>query len=115
MIKDRITKGGYIWIKAKNHPHADKNGYYMEHRLVVERYLQRFLKTEEVVHHLDGNKSDNELDNLMLFSTQKAHASFHTKMKRMGYLTNPMKKQIMNRWDEFIGPNKTRSVAMGQG
>lgn len=42
----------YISVKVPNHPFADKRGKYPVHRLVVESYLGRYLKPEEVVHHI---------------------------------------------------------------
>ena len=48
-----------------------------EHRLVMENRLGRELSSKEVVHHIDGDKSNNEIDNLMLFPTKKAHTKFH--------------------------------------
>lgn len=47
------------------------------HRLVVERVLGRELLTTETVHHINGNPSDNRLDNLILFSSQSAHMLYH--------------------------------------
>ena len=102
-VKD---KKGYVYLKCPGHPFADKSGLYPEHRLVVERYIQRFLKPTEVVHHLNGEKDDNAIDNLMIFNTNKAHMSFHTKMKKMQYLTTPMKMQILNRWNDYVPKEK---------
>lgn len=50
-----------------------------EHRVVAELMLGRALKPGEVVHHIDGNKRNNNPDNLMVFSSQKEHAAFHAK------------------------------------
>lgn len=45
---------------------ADKEGVIMEHRLVMARSLGRPLIASETVHHIDGNRSNNVIDNLQL-------------------------------------------------
>ena len=68
---------GYIQIQAKNHPSATKEGYVLEHRLVMERVLGRFLLESEVVHHIDGNRKNNSPENLMVFSSGADHLRYH--------------------------------------
>lgn len=95
----KITKMGYVMISVPNHPFA-KNNYVYEHRLNIEKKLGRYLKKSEVIHHIDEDKSNNEIDNLMPFKTQKLHAKFHTKIRQFG-ITQPIKTQIKNRWNEY--------------
>lgn len=68
---------GYVRVHSPNHPSADNQGYVFEHRLVIEKHIGRFLKKTEVVHHVNKIHSDNRLENLMLFESQKAHLNFH--------------------------------------
>ena len=72
MFKD--TRG-YILVYCPTHPNAMKDGYIAEHRLVMSNHIRRPLKKEERVHHINNNKSDNRLENLQLFSTEKEHLS----------------------------------------
>lgn len=75
----RLLREGYIYVLVKNHPFATKfcNSYYVrEQRLVMEKHLGRFLKRTEVVHHIDGNKLNNLIENLQLM-TNSEHARFH--------------------------------------
>jgi hypothetical protein len=60
------TREGYIIIKFPEHPHAKPNGYIYEHRLVMEVFIGRFLEKDEHVHHINGIRSDNRIENLSL-------------------------------------------------
>ena len=51
------------------------------HRWVVENHLGRKLKKGEVVHHLNGNKLDNDFSNLMVFESQYEHYQWHFDQK----------------------------------
>lgn len=74
-IKSR--KDGYIMEYQKDHPSRNgRPGYVLQHRLVMERHLGRFLSDDEVVHHVNENPSDNRIDNLQVM-TQSEHAALH--------------------------------------
>jgi len=60
------TSGGYVRKHAPEHPNADKYGNVLEHRLVMEAHLDRLLGPKEVVHHINGKRDDNRLENLQL-------------------------------------------------
>lgn len=63
----RITdQFGYIHIKDKQHPNADKRGYVPEHRQVMSEFIKRPIAADEVVHHVNGVVTDNRLENLEL-------------------------------------------------
>ena len=49
------------------------------HRIVAEEKIGRLLKSGEVVHHIDGNKRNNNPENLMVFASQKEHTEWHAK------------------------------------
>lgn len=73
-----VDKNGYILVYSPDHPGVRKMGsrsgrYVLEHRLVMEAHLGRFLSREEVVHHRNGNKQDNRIENLELFSRNSEH------------------------------------------
>lgn len=69
---------GYIKVYVPNHPYATKDGYVMEHILVMEKHIGRYITRDEVVHHKNKIRDDNRLENLELM-TFKEHARFHTK------------------------------------
>lgn len=73
---------GYIVRLTSNHPFADKRGYVLEHRLVMEQHLGRFLTENEVIHHKDGVRDNNELSNLQLMDDQRSHAEIEMTGKR---------------------------------
>ena len=78
----------YILIKGRG-----------EHLIVLEKFIGRRLKKAERVHHLDLNKKNNKISNLMLFKNDKEHISFHNKIRQFG-MTNPIRRQIKNRWQK---------------
>lgn len=69
----RVSRDGYIYIYMPDHPNAIKAGYVLEHRLVMESHIGRILDKKEVVHHKDQDSSNNQIDNLELFSSNAEH------------------------------------------
>lgn len=64
---------GYIRIPTV--PGSD--AYVYEHRLIMERIIGRKLKKQEIVHHINGDKSDNKKRNLSLLPNEKSHRCLH--------------------------------------
>lgn len=68
----KAHSGPYVYVKAPTgHPYATKAGRVLEHRLVMERHLGRYLLPTEVVHHKKGYL--NKLSNLVLYKTNGKH------------------------------------------
>lgn len=80
MVSDR----GYIRVLARGHPNQMARGHMLEHRLVMEAHLGRFLEKDEVIHHLDGNPSNNTLENLQLFPNHSEHMKFEQSLRKAG-------------------------------
>ena len=76
----RVTCGGYVLVRIYSddplYAMANSRGYAAEHRVVLARSLGRPLDRSESVHHINGDKGDNRIENLQL------RQSFHGKMQR---------------------------------
>lgn len=79
---------GYIQIWKPEHPNANKNGYILEHRLIISEQLGRKLTRDEDVHHINGIKDENRLENLKIL-TKREHTLLHHK----GVPKNKVKKK----------------------
>ena len=66
---------GYIAIYKPSHPTSDKKGYILEHRYVMENHIKRNLTRNEQVHHRNGIKDDNRIENLEII-IQKTHKGY---------------------------------------
>jgi hypothetical protein len=66
----RLKHEGYIMIYTPDHPYANKN-YVKEHRLVMEKKLKRYLEKWEIIHHKNGIKDDNRIENLEIVVAKK--------------------------------------------
>lgn len=71
-----VSKGEYNYVKVDNHPNATVNGYVLHHRVVLENHLGRLLESHEVVHHLNGEKKDNRVENLQVLTIVE-HSRLH--------------------------------------
>lgn len=78
----RKHPSGYIEIYCPEHPFARHGGYIYEHRLVMEKKIGRFIPSNEHVHHINGVKDDNRIENLMLFSSNSEHRKYHAWLKK---------------------------------
>ena len=85
--KSYLWKGGkryydkYSALYVPDHPHSNKAGYVMEHRLVMEKSVGRYLDLKEVVHHIDNDPTNNDINNLMLFKVDADHQRYHKKIR----------------------------------
>jgi hypothetical protein len=80
MSKKVRILNGYRLVYLPNHLSAMTNknwlGYVYEHIAVAEEYLGRKLRDEEVVHHLDLNKANNRIENLLVLERSQ-HMKLH--------------------------------------
>lgn len=70
-------QNGYVLIRCEGHPRARKGSHYVfEHIIVMEKSLGRHLESGEIIHHINGIKSDNRIENLVVMS-RKEHVNLH--------------------------------------
>ena len=72
----KIRTDGYISLYYPSHPDSSRDGYIMEHRYIMEQHFGRRLGNDEVVHHINGKRKDNRLENMVIM-TPSAHMSYH--------------------------------------
>jgi hypothetical protein len=66
-----LNKGGYALVRLPGHPRASKSGRVLEHIVVIEKALGRHLVKGETVHHKNGQRADNRIENLELWSNSQ--------------------------------------------
>ena len=88
-IGRKISSGGYVYIYQPEYSGSCKKvagyGYIQEHRYLLGRLLGRVLTSTEKVHHLNGVKSDNRIENLVLCASTKEHNLIHHRMELFVY------------------------------
>lgn len=82
-----VDGSGRVLIRVKGHPHPQKShpdrdyAYVYRYRLVMEGHLGRYLLPSEDVHHKNGNKTDDRIDNLQVMS-RSDHTKLHARRRK---------------------------------
>lgn len=76
-IEKTVKKGDYLYAVVKDHPRSSKYWYVLYHRIIMENHIGRILNPNEVVHHIDGNKLNNNIENLQLLDSRE-HNKLHS-------------------------------------
>lgn len=87
-----INNRGYKYVKNKKYADC-KNGwelYKMEHTLIIEKHIGRKLIRDnrgkgEGVHHINGDKLDNNIDNLTLYKDENEHRKIHNQLEKISF------------------------------
>src|SRR3990167_5614900 len=85
ITKARKNSTGYKQIYSPFHPFCSKKGYVREHRLVMEKHIGRYLYDGEIVHHIDGDGMNNDLNNLQLMTKQEHDSIAESKLRHINF------------------------------
>jgi hypothetical protein len=72
-----MSSHGYPMLKIPHHPRADSNGWVCEHVIVAEIIMGRPLNSDEVVHHIGGDRANNHVLDLVVLKNQAEHMRVH--------------------------------------
>lgn len=120
----RISKGyfintrGYKELYLPDHPKAN-TVYYPEHRYVMEQHIGRVLNEDEIVHHINRNKRDNRIENLVIMTAEehsqehindrkKAGAEYWTLERRKAFGDKIRKYRKERFWSSNINKERTK-------
>ena len=81
-----LNSSGYLEEYVGKEAYPDKRGgYYLQHRKIIEEHLGRKLLKKELVHHIDGNKTNNNIDNLHVCASISKHRIIHTSLMLIAF------------------------------
>lgn len=91
---------GYWFVYKPDHLFANNRGYYLEHRWIYEQYYNCILLPYVDIHHIDGNRQNNSIENLKpLYRSQ--HITHHKKGKIS------IRQNMSNRYCLLCGSKET--------
>jgi len=78
--------GGYMYCRTNpKHPKANNKGLYPLHRVRAEIKLGRLLEENEIVHHIDGDKTNDNPENLQIMTNQSHSSHHHPKIAKVNH------------------------------
>ena len=99
---------GYMRVKVgKDYPGANNMGWIAQHRYIMQEHLGRNLDPREFVHHKNGNRADNHIENLELWTLDHhkdlpgIRLTDHI-LDEFGMLDRKVKKQMLRKLEKLV-------------
>jgi hypothetical protein len=83
--ESHLWKNGMTKSKSGIRIYISPKKWIYEHRKVMEEYIGRKLNSTEVVHHINLDSFDNNIDNLYLCKDSQHHGKIHTQIENLGF------------------------------
>lgn len=109
-----ISKDGYVRVVAPDYPGSYATGVVPEHRLVVANHLGRVIGNKEHIHHRNGDKSDNRIENLQVVSI-KEHIDLHKGKRKREKRSYKMPVEPNNEFNKYKISEKIKLIRINLG
>ena len=105
-----VTKDGYVEVKQPDHfgkSLGRRREWFYEHRYVMEQYLERPLHKGENVHHINGDRSDNRVENLELWTSQQPAGQRVVELLNWAY---DLRERYQDDREKLLGKQLTMAI-----